>query len=290
MAHLREIPVDGHRMAALAYNEDKSGTPVIFIHGIASSPYFFDVVQSPVIHERRWYAVTLPGHGPAGFPAGFSAEQLTPELIVEVTMKTINALVGEQPFILAGYSTGGFTALAVAAHAPEGLKAVISIAGFAQGTWRGSLGMYQKLARWGVPGRALFSLGLRSSQTLGKPYFRMAWSTYVADKKAFFAYPNFDHVVDVLYPMGRHLSPKAMQPWFEKMPKTDISDRLAKISVPVYVIAGDKDPIVPPAQARLIAEKTGGTLKMLNGAGHMLMMERQAEYDATLKEWFEHIG
>jgi pimeloyl-ACP methyl ester carboxylesterase len=55
----------------------------------------------------------------------------------------------------------------------------------------------------------------------------------------------------------------------------DLTGRLAEIAVPTLVIGGTHDVITPPAEARRIAQAIpGARLELLDGAGHMVMLER----------------
>ncbi|HEX3051057.1 MAG TPA: alpha/beta hydrolase [Aggregatilineaceae bacterium] len=286
MFELQKIAVDGHQLAALSFNRQLSGTPLIFIHGIASSVYFWSVGQTDLIQERfPWYSLSLPGHYPATFPPGFQRDQLTPELMVKLLVSAIQELVGDQQVIVMGHSTGGFAALNIAARAPQLVKGVASISGFAQGQWIGILGLMQRLARSGALGRQLFKTGFQMTM-LTKAFYRYTLRNYAADAKALYAFPGLNHILDQIYPAARQVDLNALLHYFYRMPDIDTSDVLPCIQVPALVLAGDHDPIVPPAQARLIAEKVpGAKLVMLNGAGHLPMAERSAAYHEAITDW-----
>jgi pimeloyl-ACP methyl ester carboxylesterase len=73
---------------------------------------------------------------------------------------------------------------------------------------------------------------------------------------------------------------------FHVMPQTDIGDLLPRITAPTLVIAGDRDPIVPPEQSRVIADRVpNAELALIRGAGHMPFMERADEYQRALGDW-----
>jgi pimeloyl-ACP methyl ester carboxylesterase len=75
------------------------------------------------------------------------------------------------------------------------------------------------------------------------------------------------------------------------MPDIDISDLLPRIAAPTMVLAGDMDPIVPPGQSQLIAERVqNGELVMLERAGHLPTSERTVQYQRLLTDWLEHIA
>ncbi len=71
-----------------------------------------------------------------------------------------------------------------------------------------------------------------------------------------------------------------------RMPDIDIRDWLPRIQAPTLALAGSRDGIVPPEQARLIAELVpDARLMLLDGAGHMPMAERPEAYEQALRDW-----
>lgn len=72
MSGVQHIQVEGHTLAALPLNPGASGEPIFLIHGISSSVYFWLSEPSPLLLEQGpCYSLSLPGHYPAAFPAGF---------------------------------------------------------------------------------------------------------------------------------------------------------------------------------------------------------------------------
>jgi pimeloyl-ACP methyl ester carboxylesterase len=115
---------------------------------------------------------------------------------------------------------------------------------------------------------------------------RQFWRGAAADPRALLAYPAFDAHLERTLPDYQRLDVEQMRLYFERMPDIDITDWLPHIAAPTLVIAGDRDPIVPPGQARLIAaEVPGAELVMLPGAGHALFAERPAAYQHALDSW-----
>lgn len=283
-----DLKIEGHKIVALGFNEDKPGTPVIFIHGIGSSIQFWAGAQTPIIEDQfRWYSLSLPGHYPAVLPADFQREDLTPETIARVLARAIRELVGDTPAMLVGHSTGGFAALAIAALYPEQVCSVICVGGFAQGTWNGILRPYQMEARMGKVGDAMFKMGFGSLK-LSSAMFRQIGSLYAHDRKAYFAFPTLDESMKRLFGDFQKLDLDAMLYYFGQMPDIDITKLLPRVRVPTLVIAGDRDGIVPASQASVIASGVpDSTLVLLRGAGHMVMMERSEEYEQLVTEWAE---
>ena len=290
MHPIKEIYIGEHKIVTKIFNEDKSGIPVIFIHGITATLDLWEPIQTPIFSENfRWYSLSLPGHFPALLPNDFENESLTPDMMSLVLTKAIKEIVDEPPVILVGHSTGGFAALCIAASNPEIATGVLTISGFAHGRWTGALGVFQKLARLGLIGRLLFKINfniLRSNRWT----YRSGVGLYANDRKALYSNPNFESVVDIAYKGTKELNLNSLLPYFNRLPDIDITELLPKITSPALALAGDKDPIVPPEQSRIIAERVSkGKKVLLEGAGHLPMLERQGEYNRAITNWIEQL-
>ena len=285
----KEIDIGGHKIVAKVFNEEKTGIPVIFIHGITATIDFWEPVQIPIIKQHfPWYSLSLPGHFPALLPSEFQRESLTADMIAQVLTDAIKELVGDQPVILAGHSTGGFAALSIAARSPEIAAGVISISGFAQGKWTGALGIFQKLARFGPIGRMLFKINFKILAS-NLWIYRTGVGLYAKDRKALYSNPNFKNKVSIIAYQGtKELDLNSLLPFFNRMPEIDISGLLPNITSPTIALAGDMDPIVPPEQSSIIAERVpNGEKVLIEGAGHLPMFERHNEYNRVITDWIE---
>jgi pimeloyl-ACP methyl ester carboxylesterase len=66
----------------------------------------------------------------------------------------------------------------------------------------------------------------------------------------------------------------------------DLTQELGEIRVPALVICGAEDKMTPPDCSRqLAASISGATLEIIEGAGHMVMMERPAEFNMSLDKF-----
>lgn len=60
---------------------------------------------------------------------------------------------------------------------------------------------------------------------------------------------------------------------------------MPRITAPTLVLAGDRDPFVPPKQARLIAENVHDAESvMFKDAGHILFLERPMKFRRVIRE------
>ena len=74
------------------------------------------------------------------------------------------------------------------------------------------------------------------------------------------------------------------------MSRHDVRDRLGELRMPVHVIAGDRDLLIPPWKSEEVAEFVdGASLTMLRGIGHSMNLERADEFNRAVLGWLaEH--
>jgi 3-oxoadipate enol-lactonase len=70
----------------------------------------------------------------------------------------------------------------------------------------------------------------------------------------------------------------------------DLTHELPKVRVPTLVIGGTADVLTPPFEARQMARLIpGARLELLQGAGHMLMLERTEEVDQLIADFAREV-
>lgn len=282
----RMLTIQGHTIAVSKVTSGRGEIPRILVHGITASCQFWtpDIVPEQVA-KGSCYAVSLPAHFPAQAPAKWGTADISAASMAQILEDSIQQLVGDQPVLLMGHSTGGFAALALAALYPQRAAKVISVAGFAHGRWTGMLGLRQRLAAAGPIGRALFRLSFTAAQRTPRTFSRSArWAA--ADMASVLNYPSANTITNTNYEIFKHLDLKAMTAYFQKMPQIDISNELPDIAAPTLALAGDADPIVPFAQSQKIAQLVPhATLSTIAGAGHLPFWERPSAYHEAINQW-----
>jgi len=108
---------------SLHYHE--GGTPeapvMVFVHGLTGSCHAYDGEFEVYGTDWHIYALDLRGHGKSGKPeAGYTIPDYAGDVI-----DFLRGHVG-RPVVLAGHSTGALTTLAVAAIAPDTVRAIIA--------------------------------------------------------------------------------------------------------------------------------------------------------------------
>lgn len=64
---------------------------------------------------------------------------------------------------------------------------------------------------------------------------------------------------------------------------------LSRIGAPTLVLAGDRDPIVPPRNARLLARRIpAAQLELVPGAGHLLLLDQPDHCAAIIADFLGH--
>ncbi|MBW2039236.1 MAG: alpha/beta hydrolase [Deltaproteobacteria bacterium] len=89
----------------------------------------------------------------------------------------------------------------------------------------------------------------------------------------------------------RKNSPDVLHGDFTACDRFDIMEEVNGIKTPTLVICGDQDVLTPVKYSRYLAEKISGTqLEMVEGAGHMVMLERPEEFNKRLEVFFRSVG
>ncbi|MEM8859916.1 MAG: alpha/beta hydrolase [Chloroflexota bacterium] len=283
------LEVSGHQIAAILHNPEVDSLPVAFIHGITSSNQFWSVGQFDWMQDRKWVALGLPGHFPSKFPDDFVSTDLTGELVGQLLWEALDQLIGEQPVIIGGHSTGGFAAVVMASQRPNQVKGLFSLSGFVSGKWIGPLGLLQRFSRAGLLGRFLFRANFRLLATSEK-LFLFGIRFYAENVKGLYDCPTLRPTIKLSYPDYQKLSRNAMLSWFSRMPDIDMHACLDQITAPSLVLHGREDPIVPFSQGKLIADKIPNAKSyFLDHCGHVPMCEQKAKYEEALGGWLQSV-
>ncbi|MGC8873634.1 MAG: alpha/beta fold hydrolase [Chloroflexia bacterium] len=255
----RFVEVDG---VTIHYKRAGSGEPaVLLLHGFGASTFSWRKVMGPISEERTTVAYDRPGFGltERPMPGEWSGPNpYAPETQPELMIGLMDAL-GIERAILVGHSAGGTVALLTALDYPERVQALVLVdaAVYVGGTpvWLRPL--------WNTPQlRHLGPLLLRSIRRWGSDLLLRAWhdpSRISPEQWEGYLKPlqaeNWDRA---LWEVVRASRPPALEP------------RLSQVRVPVLVITGDDDRIVPAAQSiRLSQELPQAQLVVLPECGHV---------------------
>lgn len=116
-----DLPGDGVRLRATRWRG--AGTPVLLLHGLASSRRFWDLVV-PDLVGLPVVALDQRGHGDSERPTG----PYDASTVARDALTALDAL-GLSRAVVVGHSWGATTALRLAAEAPERVLAVVAVDG-----------------------------------------------------------------------------------------------------------------------------------------------------------------
>lgn len=71
----------------------------------------------------------------------------------------------------------------------------------------------------------------------------------------------------------------------------DVTDRLGEVFVPLLALTGEQDVMTPPKYATALAGRVAGAqVRIIPGAGHLVMIERPAETNGALRNFVQEVG
>ena len=236
-------------MKEIFYKKSGQGRPLILIHGFCEDHEIWDAFAEPLARHSTVYAIDLPGFGASPLlKTPFSIDD-----IAKLILQWMDEIKISDPIVI-GHSLGGYVALAMAAHAPGRLSA---------------LGLFHSTA---------------FEDTAEKKMNRTRVMEFVQKHGVD---PFVDTFVPGLYYNKNHPAITAMDKIARKAnlgtllgytaamrDRPSYSDVFIKLTMPVLVLGGDQDSIIP----REITEKhgvlhPGAIVRILNSTGHMAMFE-----------------
>jgi pimeloyl-ACP methyl ester carboxylesterase len=272
---------DGVPLHAEINGPDDAPVTIIFSHGYALSQNVWHYQRRDLAGSARCVFWDQRGHGQSGDPGQESCT--IPQLGEDLYAVLQATAPGDGPVVLVGHSMGGMTIMALAREHPElfgtkviGVVLISTMAGGVDPTiWIPVV--LRPIARQAAPpvlrgvsrGPAA-SLVERGRQAGGDLAF--LGTRYVA-----FGDPSVSPaVVDFLERIIRATRVGVVAAFYLALLRHDERAALGTLGeVPVTVIAGESDRLVPLAQSRELAEQIpGAELVGVPGAGHAVILER----------------
>lgn len=248
--------------AIVAYDVVGSGPPVILGHSLfCTRSMWLDVIQR-LAGDFSLINIELRGHGESTAEAPFTLDDLVGDWLA------IMDELGVDTAFLCGLSTGGMTAMRVAARAPERVTALALLdTNAAPETALNRL-------QYTVLGWAYSNLGLLPRKTLlTKMYSKATLTSRPELGEAF---------LEQVRRLDRRRLGYAMKAVFGRG-----SFDPRAIACPTTVVVGEHDLATPPACARKIVESIeGASLEIVEAAGHLTAQEQPEVVAMLLRRFF----
>jgi pyruvate dehydrogenase E2 component (dihydrolipoamide acetyltransferase) len=254
------VDVGGRKVSYAGAGQD--GDVVLLVHGFGGDRNSWLFLQEPLAARYRVYALDLPGHGTSAKDVGDGSA----EVLADAVTGVLDALGADRAHLV-GHSMGGAIALTVAARDPRRIASLTLIAP----------------SGFGTEINAGFLRGFADAQT--RRELKPVVGQLFADESLvtrqlvddLLAYKRLDGVDEALHALLATLLLDG------DAQRADSAAALAAIgaAVPVTVVWGREDHVIPVAQADAVA---GAARHLVDGAGHMPHMERPAEVQAAIEE------
>jgi pimeloyl-ACP methyl ester carboxylesterase len=225
------------------------------------------------------------GHGRSGTSA---SRDYTLQAMGADIRHVLDAAFPEGPVVLVGHSMGGMAILAFAEAHPEEFRSrvagVILADTAAAEVVRGALGgILGRLTGSKVPDRR--AERIRGFMKEGRSDF-----SYLVARLTNFGHHASPWLVDYIASISGQAPIEVWTDALAGVLELDFRHALEHITVPALVVVGDVDRITPPTTAKALAHGLpDGKLVVLEGAGHLSMLERHEEFNAIAGEFLERV-
>lgn len=271
--------IDTHDRGTIYVVESGEGPPIVLSHGVTLSvrTWFHQLELLPK-EGFRAIAFDHRGHGESVLgEAGHSLENLAEDV------RTVLHALDLRDAILVGHSMGGVAVQSYVARFPgdarERVKGIVLLSTLAK-TAFGSRSTRTKARLERVFNRVPDTTRIWSSPNFGLLLARVGFGRD----------PHPSHV-ELVRQMMLSCSPETRRDAPRVLVGLDLTAELPKFDIPTLVISGSADVLTPPAEAKRIARLIrGARLELVEGAGHMIMLERTEELNRLIAEFAREVG
>lgn len=279
------IGVGSQAEVGIDYLTAGEGPPLVLLHGLGDSAMSWQWVLPELARTHRVFAPSLPGFGTSAKPSVV----YSPEFFTSCMTAFLDTLELEQAVVV-GNSLGGLVALRLALAAPGRVPALglVDSAG---------------LGREVTPAMRLLTVGaIGTFVTAWNSTALGAWQWALGVSALLFAHPTRvpRAWLAQLYRMARvpgYLEATVATARSEitlkgQRDREILLDALPRLTMPVLVVWGERDRVVPPAHAQAAVEHLPrGRLALIPDSGHLPQVERPEHFTAALSRFLgEHVA
>lgn len=265
-----------------------SGQPVLMVHGLAGNALNWMAVGPEIAKTHRAVALDLAGFGQSPLHGRSATVGADANLVHDFIDKVI-----DEPALLMGSSMGGHVAILEAASHPSYVTGLVLVDAAIPGVHvrRPEPLMLGAMAALSIPGLA-YSLLDRQVRDLGaEALVKRALEIVYADPSR--VDPEIVEAHTQLTREREHLGRQNARAFIQasrsiglRMADPRFWSRAAAVTAPTLVIHGSLDRLIPVAAAReLVRRVPEWRLEVLEGVGHVPMMEAPDRFMRVLNRW-----
>jgi pimeloyl-ACP methyl ester carboxylesterase len=251
----------------MSFYDEGKGDPILLIHGFAGSKHYWDKIIPDLANEYRVIAPDLPGHGESGMGKGRNSIE-----DMASTIKELLDQLGLDRVILFGHSLGGYITLAFAELYPQYLKGLSLVHSTANPDSEEAKEARENNAKKiQEEGAGPFIEGL--SRKLFSPDNTEANAKEIDETVKIGLKTSENGLISTLLAMKN---------------RPDRNQVLKETKLPVLLIAGEKDQIIPPEKTFTVSRQNIEE-KVIQNAGHMSMYEQPEELAKVMKDFLAKV-
>jgi pimeloyl-ACP methyl ester carboxylesterase len=261
----REVEIDGANVHVVDTGGD--GPPLLFIHGLGGVWQNWLLNISAFMKTHRCVAFDLPGFGQSEMPRG----ELSIPGFAHTADKLCDGLGIDCPVVI-GNSMGGFVGAELAVSFPTRVDKLVLVSAAGLSTEYVAREPVLAVARaWAA---LITRAGAQSGAVLRRPRSRRV------ALQAVVRYPERLSV-----PLATELARGAGSPGFNESFRALLTysfrDKLERIKIPVLIVWGRNDMLVPVADAEMFEHLIGENARsvIFDDTGHLAMLERPERFN-----------
>lgn len=264
------------RKGTIFYESIGEGFPIVFLHSMGTDHRSMKAWAEPIFENMKDFKriyVDIPAHGLSNIEASL---QSTDDILSNI-LDFIDELFPYEGFLLVGHSYGGYLAQGIMHHRLDRVKGICLIAS--------ALHVKDRT----LPEKVVFE---KDDQLLDELEhdIRTAFETLMVIQNK----QKFEVFIEEIQP-GRLLANRDFlnSNWREKgyYLKEKPFSKLSRISQPALIIAGKQDAICGYKDYLFFLDLfTNSSLAVLEGAGHLIPIDKRETVQLLIKDWLEQIN
>jgi pimeloyl-ACP methyl ester carboxylesterase len=279
---------DGTRLAVRAAG-DPSAPVLLFVHGFSLDMTIWREQWVDLSVDHRCVLMDLRGHGRSALP---DDDDLSVRSMGRDIAAVVEAVAPGRRVVIVGHSMGACAALAMAEVRPDLLAT--SIAGLvlcgasASDLLSGAMGSVTDLLR---PRLGSFRSAAERVDRLRKAVLASPMDLRGAVVRLTQFGPDAPrHLVEHVVHLAERASSDVWTDGLADLLETDLNGVLPRIQVPSLIVVGEHDRVPPPSSGvELAAGLPDGRFVLVEGAGHMVMLERPVELDREIRTFARNV-